>query len=118
MTINYDHIRYGRDSRYGILRAPNEEEGSVKSVWWLAFPTAEDRTKYAGDLKSSGDHMDFLSEREIACAIGVKSRKELWDYFDFTDPEVATSFLKDRRMGIYGKADPLAKAPTNGDATE
>ena len=110
MTLNYDDIRYGRDWRYGSFQAPWEDEGSLSDVWWLAFPTPKHREQYVGDLKLNGDHMDFLSEKEIAFAIGVKSRQELWEYFDFADPRVVADFLRDGWRGIYGKTDPLDRA--------
>ena len=118
MDINYDDVRYGRDWRYGTLQAPYEEVGSLERVYWLAFPTSKDRAKYAADLKFRGDHMDFLSEREIAHAIGVESREALWEYFGLTDPEMAASLVMDGWLGIYGKADPMEKAPAKGQAAK
>ena len=116
MEINYDDVRYGRDWCYGALQAPHEEAGSLERVCWLAFHTSKDRAKYAADLKFRGDHMDFLSEREIAHAIGVKSREALWEYFGLTDPEMVVSLVRDGWTGTYGKADPVEKAPTEGQA--
>ena len=111
MEINCDDVRYGRNWRYGTIQAPNEDLGSVESVVWLAFPSSQHRAQYAADLKASGDRMDFLSEQEMAIAIGVKSRQDLWDYFDLTDAEMASEFIRESRIGIYGKSDPMAKAP-------
>ena len=54
--------------------------------------------------------MDFLSEREMACSVGVTSRQKLWDYFDLSDPDTVSGFLSDGWIGIYGKSDPLARA--------
>jgi hypothetical protein len=112
MTIDYDSIRYARDWRYGQLIAPHDRVGDLESVWWLAFPTAEDRAKYIEDVRFNQGHIDILSEQEIAVAIGANSREELWEYFELHDPEFERMFLHDRRVEIYGKADPRAQAPS------
>ena len=112
MTIDYDSMRYARDWRYGRLTAPHDQEGDADRVWWLAFPTADDRAKYIDDVRLNDGHIDILSEQEIAVAIGVASREELWDYFELHDPEFKRMLLQDRHIGIYGKADPRAKAPS------
>ena len=112
MDIDYDAIRYARDWRYGRMTAPGDKEGNVERVWWWAFPTSEDRAEYIEDLHQNGWHIDILSEQEIAVAIGVKSREALWEYFDLYDPNFVRTFLQERRLGIYGKADPRAQAPS------
>ena len=112
LGIDVDTIRYARDWRYGRMLAPGDVEGNAESVWWYAFPTPEDRAEHARGKSRSGGHLDFLSEREIAVAIELGSREELWDYFAFADPEVRKSFLEDRVFGWYGKSDPRAKAPS------
>ena len=111
-SIDFDAIRYARDWRYGHMKAPRDVEGDVERVSWMAYLTWEDRARYAEDFRLSGGHLEFLSEREIAVAIEVSSREALWDYFDFSNPEVVEIFLRNRSWGIYGKADPRRKAPS------
>ena len=111
MDIDYDAIRYARNWRYGRLVAPHDKEGDAERVDWLAFPTAEDRAKYIDDVRHNDGHLDILSEQEIAVAIGLKSRQELWQYFELHDPDGVSEFLLNRYCGMYGKADPRAKAP-------
>ena len=117
MDIDYDAIRYARDWRYGHLTTPRED-GDLERVWWYAFPTADDRTKHASEVRHYGGHIDLLSEEEIAVAIGVKSRQELWEYFELHNPDIVFTFLGDRSFGIYGKADPQAKAPSRERSTD
>ena len=113
MDIDYDAIRYARDWRYGRMIAPHDEEGYVERVNWLAFPTSEDRAKYIEDMRENGLHIDILSEQEIAVAIGVKSREQLWDYFALQDPDFVLKFQQERCLAFYGKADPRAQAPSH-----
>lgn len=111
MDINYDAIRYARHWRYLHITAPNDEPGTAERVEWIAFPTPKDRADYIEGIRASNGHIDILSEEEIAVAIKVKSRQDLWKYFVLDDPQIRQEFLQNRYIGFYGKSEPDARAP-------
>lgn len=111
MISNYDELRYGRDWRYGSdWTSPSElEDGHyLLDVWMIVFLTAEHRREYAEEQKSFGCHMDFLSEREMACVIDVQSRQKVWEYFSIEngDYSLVTQLLSEGRVMISGKSAP------------
>ena len=114
MISNYDELRYGRDWRYGSnWTGPSESgNGSLERVWLIVFLTATHRRRYAEDQKLNGCHIDFLSEKEMACVIDAPSRQKVWEYFSIGngDYTMVTELLNDGMIMIYGKADPAAFA--------
>lgn len=115
MISNYDNLRYGRDWRFGEdWTGPSElEDGHyLLDVWLMVFLTPEDRRKYAEEQKSLGYHMDFLSEREMASAVGASSRQKVWRYFSIGDGDftLVPQLLEEKVVMIYGKSAPATFA--------
>ena len=111
MVSNYDELRYGRDWRHGSdWSSPGELEGGhyLWDVWLMVFMTPDHRRQYAEEQKSIGCHMDFLSEREMACVIDVPSRQKVWGYFGIGngDYSTVTQLLEEGKVMIYGKSAP------------
>ena len=87
------------------------EDGDLEDVLLIAFASHEKRASYYADQRLNRLSFDFLSEKEIACAIGARNRTELWDRFDLREPEVIDDFLREGQLVMHGKVDPQAKAP-------
>ena len=117
---NYDTLRYGRDWRRGAdWTGPDELENGhfLLDVCLMVFLTPEQRHEYANEQKLNGCHLDFLSEKEMACVLGASSRQKVWEYFGIGngDYSMVPELVGEGMVSVYGKSAPATFADEEDD---